>query len=461
MNTQVRELRSGPHTALECQGVSVERGGNRVVTEVDLVVEEGDWVAIVGPNGAGKTSLLHAIAGLIPATGVLRVGGLDPGHAPRRQVARMVALMPQRPVVPDGATVRELVALGRTPHLRRFGTETAADREAVERTLHRLELDELAERTALGLSGGELQRVVLGRALAQEPRVLLLDEPTSALDIGHQQSVLDLVDTMRLQDELTVVAAMHDLTLAGQYGRRVVLLDQGRVVADASPREVLRPVRLADVYGARVEVLQRDTGPAVLPVPADSQVRDSDPVPRRTLVTGGARSGKSRHAQQLLAAHRDVLYVAPGPVPDDEDRDWAERVAEHRRHRPATWSTLETTEVATALDDAGSAVLVDCFATWLAAVMTEVGAWESGDGDTDWKKRLEVEVDRLLEAWRSARVPVVGVTNEVGSGVVPGTRAGVLFRDALGRLNRRLADESDEVHLVVAGRVQRLPGSTP
>jgi iron complex transport system ATP-binding protein len=96
--------------------------------------------------------------------------------------------------------------------------------------------------------------------------VLLLDEPTSALDIGHQQSVLDLVGAMRLQDELTVVAAMHDLTLAGQYGRRVVLLHQGRVVADATPTEVLQPGRLAEVYGARVEVLQREDGPAVLPV---------------------------------------------------------------------------------------------------------------------------------------------------------------------------------------------------
>jgi iron complex transport system ATP-binding protein len=249
--------------------VSVERGGVRVVTEVDLVVEQGDWVAVVGPNGAGKTSLLLAVAGLLPATGRLRVGDVDPGHASRRRVARAVALMPQRPIVPDGISVRELVALGRTPHLRRFGTETAADRDAVERTLCRLELAGLADRPAAGLSGGELQRVVLARALAQEPRVLLLDEPTSSLDIGHQQSVLDLVNAMRLQDELTVVAAMHDLTLAGQYGRRVLLLHRGRVVADASPSEVLQPARLAEVYGARVEVLQRDAGPAVLPVRAE------------------------------------------------------------------------------------------------------------------------------------------------------------------------------------------------
>ena len=255
--------------ALECRAVSVDRGGVRVVTDVDLVVEPGDWVAVVGPNGAGKTSLLHALAGLVAATGSLRVGGLDPGHAPRRSVARAVALMPQRPVVPEGISVRELVALGRTPHLRRFGTETASDRDAVERTLDRLDLLELASRPAVELSGGELQRVVLGRSLAQEPQVLLLDEPTSALDIGHQQSVLDLVNRMRLQDELTVVAAMHDLTLAGQYGRRVVLLHQGRVVADGTPAEVLQPARLAEVYGARVEVLQRDGGPAVLPVRAD------------------------------------------------------------------------------------------------------------------------------------------------------------------------------------------------
>jgi iron complex transport system ATP-binding protein len=251
---------------VECVGVGVERGGVRVVSDVDLTVRAGEWVAVVGPNGAGKTSLMHAMAGLIPATGHLRVGGFDPAHAPRRRMARVAALMPQRPVVPEGISVRELVALGRTPHLRRFGTETAADRDAVERTLARLELSELADRPALAVSGGELQRVVLGRALAQEPQVLLLDEPTSALDIGHQQSVLDLVGAMRLQDELTIVAAMHDLTLAGQYGRRVVLLHQGRVVADATPAEVLQPDRLAEVYGARVEVLHREDGPAVLPV---------------------------------------------------------------------------------------------------------------------------------------------------------------------------------------------------
>ncbi|QZY28239.1 bifunctional adenosylcobinamide kinase/adenosylcobinamide-phosphate guanylyltransferase [Nocardioides coralli] len=181
-------------------------------------------------------------------------------------------------------------------------------------------------------------------------------------------------------------------------------------------------------------------------------------LPPRTLVLGGARSGKSRHAQRLLADHDAVLYVAPGPVPDGRDRDWAERVAEHRRTRPQGWTTLETRDLAGALETATVPVLVDCLATWLAATMEAVGAWDSADGDAEWRADLEEEVARLLRAWRGCGVPVVAVSNEVGSGVVPGTRSGVLFRDALGRLNLQVADLSDDVRLVVAGRVHRLEG---
>ena len=267
-----RLVTAGPSTGsplgVECRGVTVHRGEAAVVHDVDLVVAAGDWVSVVGPNGAGKTSLLHAIAGLVPATGLVRVAGRDLTRCSRRSVARAVALMPQRPVVPEGVGVRALVSLGRTPYLRRFGTERAADREAVDLTLTRLGLAQLADRPATALSGGELQRVVLARALVQEPDVLLLDEPTSALDIGHQQTVLDLVDTLRVQDGITVVAAMHDLTLAAQYGPRMVLLSGGRVVADGAPLQVLTPRRLVEVYGARVDVLDRPTGAAVLPVRA-------------------------------------------------------------------------------------------------------------------------------------------------------------------------------------------------
>ncbi|MGW0043046.1 ABC transporter ATP-binding protein [Rhodococcus sp. NPDC003348] len=251
---------------ITCRGLRVDLGRTTVLDGVDLTVAQGEWVAIVGPNGAGKTTLLHALAGLVPATGEARVDGHDPARTPRRVMSRTVALMPQRPVVPEGVSVHELITLGRTPHLSRFGTETPHDREIVDDLLHRLELRALASRAVTALSGGELQRVVLARALAQQPRVLLLDEPTSALDIGHQQQVLDLVQALRLADGLTVVAAMHDLTLAGQYGRRVVMLADGGVVADGTPAEVLTAERIGAVYDARVEVLDRPGGPVVLPV---------------------------------------------------------------------------------------------------------------------------------------------------------------------------------------------------
>lgn len=252
--------------AVTCRGLHVARGGVEVLHDVDLTVGAGEWVSLVGPNGSGKTTLLHALAGLVPAAGDLDLAGMRPGRAHRRDLARTVALMPQRPVVPEGVRVRDLIHLGRTPHIPRFSTGTPHDREVVEKVIARLDLAPFAARFATELSGGELQRVVLARALAQQPRVLLLDEPTSALDIGHQQQVLDLVDSMRTEDELAVIAAMHDLTSASQYGQRLVLLHAGRVVADGAPAEVLTVERIAEIYGARVEVLDRPTGRVVVPL---------------------------------------------------------------------------------------------------------------------------------------------------------------------------------------------------
>jgi len=252
-------------SGISCAGVTIRRGGQVVVREASLAVDQGGWLALVGPNGAGKSSFLLALAGLLPAEGALSVAGLDPASASRRELARAVALMPQQPVLPEGVSVRELVALGRAPHLRPLRGETATDRDAVRRALTRLELRGLEDRLVSSLSGGELQRVILARVLAQEPRVLLLDEPTSALDLGHQQSVLELVDDLRRCDDLTVVAAMHDLTLAAQFSTRLALLDDGVVVADDVAEQVLTAERVRQVYGARVEVLRRAGGPVVVP----------------------------------------------------------------------------------------------------------------------------------------------------------------------------------------------------
>lgn len=174
---------------------------------------------------------------------------------------------------------------------------------------------------------------------------------------------------------------------------------------------------------------------------------------RKVLVLGGARSGKSKHAEQLLARHPKVLYVATGGVPDGADPEWAERVRLHRARRPAHWRTVETSDPAAVLREAREPVLLDCLATWLTGVLDDAGAWQDTDG---WRGRVDERIADLLAAWASSSVPVVAVSNEVGSGVVPATPAGRLFRDVLGELNASVARASDQVLLVVAGRALQL-----
>jgi adenosylcobinamide kinase / adenosylcobinamide-phosphate guanylyltransferase len=175
--------------------------------------------------------------------------------------------------------------------------------------------------------------------------------------------------------------------------------------------------------------------------------------PRRTLVLGGARSGKSSHAEALLARERPAEYVACGLVPDGDDSEWADRVALHRARRPASWTTVETVDLVAVLDGTGAPVLIDCLTTWLARVMDDCEVW-TGEPGAD--ERLAAEIDRVVDAWARTRRRVVAVSNEVGSGIVPGTPSGRRFRDELGVLNARIAAASDRVWLVTAGLPQRL-----
>jgi iron complex transport system ATP-binding protein len=250
---------------ISLEDVSVRFGRHLVVDRVSAEITRGEWVALVGPNGAGKTTLLRAVMGLVRAEGTISVGGEPVATLGRRELARRVALVPQIPVLPPAMTVTEYVALGRTPYISYLATESRRDLVAVERALERFELVELADRPLDSLSGGERQRAVLARALVQDAPVLLLDEPTSALDIGHQQQALELLDALRVDAGLTLVAAMHDLTLAGQYADRVLLVDHGRLVADGPPEVVFTERRLEHHYGASVRVLKHPGGIAVVP----------------------------------------------------------------------------------------------------------------------------------------------------------------------------------------------------
>jgi iron complex transport system ATP-binding protein len=249
---------------LSASAVSVAFDRRVVLGPIDLDVAAGSWTCLIGPNGAGKTSFLHAVAGLVPHTGSVSVDGNRLDHLRPTPRARLVALVPQQPTIPHQLCVAEYVLLGRTPHIAPFGVEGARDHAIVGDVLERLSLLPFGSRPLGRLSGGELQRVLLARALAQQTPVLLLDEPTTALDLGHQQQVLGLVDELREEYALTVVTTMHDLTLAGAYADTLVLLADGQVVASGHPDEVLEEDVLRTYYGANVEVLTTEDGTRVI-----------------------------------------------------------------------------------------------------------------------------------------------------------------------------------------------------
>ena len=226
---------------IELERVTVRFDGAVAVNEVTASVRRGEWVGLIGANGAGKTSLLRAVAQLEHSSGPIRVNGESISRLSRRRRAQLIAYVPQQPEFPADMSVLDYALLGRTPYLGYFGAETATDRRHCLLLLQRLGIDRLATRSLSTLSGGELQRAVLARALAQDAPVLLLDEPTSALDPAGRRTI-------------------HDLTLAAQFADRLLLLSDGAVVADGRPAEVLDERQLSACFGARIRVLLSDDG---------------------------------------------------------------------------------------------------------------------------------------------------------------------------------------------------------
>ncbi|TDO39241.1 ABC transporter ATP-binding protein [Paractinoplanes brasiliensis] len=251
---------------IRARDLRVRLDGTLIVDGVDLDVARGEWVMVIGPNGAGKSTALRAIGGLLPYTGVVELNGRPVDSLQRRERAKTIAMVNQTPTVPPGMRVLDYALLGRTPYIAPLGRESAADVAAVEEVLESLDVAQFAGRRLETLSGGERQRVFLARALAQGAGILLLDEPTSALDIGHQQEVLELIDRLRAERGLTVLATMHDLSVAGEYADRLVLLSSGAVAAAGTAREVLTEENLAKHYRVRVRVIEGEHGPLVVPV---------------------------------------------------------------------------------------------------------------------------------------------------------------------------------------------------
>ncbi len=254
-------------SSLRLDEVAVSYGKQIALGPFTDLVATGEWLGIIGPNGAGKSSLIRAIAGLVRSEGSMEVDGRSLHGITDRQRAQLIAYVAQEPQVPDDMTVLDYVLLGRTPYVGYFGNFSRTDRQVVADVLERLLLSDFAGRFLGKLSGGERQRVVLARALAQDAPVLLLDEPTSALDIGYQQQALELVTELRIERGLTVVSAMHDLTLAATYTDRLTMLDHGEVVASGAAAEVLTAERLGEVYHVCVTVEIDEDDDMVIVVP--------------------------------------------------------------------------------------------------------------------------------------------------------------------------------------------------
>ena len=243
--------------AIDAQAVSFSVEAKTLLDGVDVRAERGQFLGLIGPNGAGKSTLLRALSGVLRyQEGAVALEGSDLQSMPARDVAAMLALVPQIAPYTQGFTAFELVVMGRYPHLGRFQVEGEADDRIAWEAMRRTETEQFAARTLDTLSGGERQRVFLARALAQQPRVLLLDEPTSNLDILHQLKILGLVRTL-VDDGLTVIAAIHDLNLAARYCDRLVLLSEGQVVTEGPPEEVLTPETIESTFGVR-SAIHRD-----------------------------------------------------------------------------------------------------------------------------------------------------------------------------------------------------------
>lgn len=271
------------NSRLKAQNVWAGYGPALVLDGVSLTLAAGELVGVVGPNGSGKTTLVRVLAGVLrPRAGAVLLDGDALHTLPARQIAQKIAVVPQGAELPELFTGLEIVLQGRTPHLRLLQSEGPRDLALARAALAACDALHLAGRRTDAMSGGERQRLLLARALTQEPAVLLLDEPTTYLDITHQAATLNMVAHRCRTERLAALAVLHDLTLAAQFCDRLVLLHDGRVRADGRADQVLRGDVLESAYGGRVSILRHPENgrPVVVPVAA-------------TLEQGG-REGRTR-----------------------------------------------------------------------------------------------------------------------------------------------------------------------
>jgi len=257
-----------------CEQVSFSYGVAEVLSSISFSVSAGEIFGLLGPNGSGKSTLVRLMSGVrSPQRGRVTYAGRDLRAYRREELARAIGVVPQETTIELPFSVLEVVLMGRSPYLGKFGFESVHDLAVAQRAMEQTGVDALAAREVHALSGGERQRVILARALAQEPRVLLLDEPTAFLDIKHQVAVYDLIRQLSREQGLAVVAILHDLNLAALYCDRLALLKAGRVFYQGTPEQVLTYANVKAVYETEVYIDLNDITGKVQILPLDADTR--------------------------------------------------------------------------------------------------------------------------------------------------------------------------------------------
>jgi len=255
---------------LENAGFAYE--GRDVLRGISFSINTGDFVGIVGPNGSGKTTLVRLLSGVIrPREGNIEIGGEDITRLSNRLLARTVAVVPQETSALFAFTIAEIVLMGRSPHLGALSFERREDIAIADKAMQAVDIAQFADRHINEVSGGEKQRAIIARALAQQPRIMLLDEPTAFLDLKHQAGIYRVLEKLNREREMTILVVSHSLNLAAQFCRRIIMLDKGGIAADGAPDEVLTRENIERVYDVKVRITRGDTGgtPIIIPC-ADS-----------------------------------------------------------------------------------------------------------------------------------------------------------------------------------------------
>ena len=249
---------------LTIKNLSLTYNGHAILHNITCQVKSTQVTALIGPNGAGKTTLIRALSGMLPPSqGQILLGKQDLAHLPPTQLAKHIAVVPQVRQVPPGFSVRQIVTIGRTPHIHWLGSNTAHDRQIVQQALDVTNTAVFSEQLASDLSAGEQQRVFLARALAQETPILLLDEPTAHLDLKYQSEFLNLLQTLINKKRITALVALHDLNLAARVADHIILLSKGQIAQQGTPQAVLQKRILQEVFETKVAVRWRNSHAAI------------------------------------------------------------------------------------------------------------------------------------------------------------------------------------------------------